>query len=239
MSSGYSAFGTTFTWDSETIAELSTISGPNQTVETIDMTNHSSSNQFREFIAGLRDGGEVTIEGNFIPSDTDGQIALVTDMQAGSTKTAVITGPTSAAYTWTFSAICTSIEMTQPFDGKIGFTATFKITGKPVLAVTASTNPSGLVITGNVGGPATLMPAFAAAERLYITDDCVADASVTVTVTAASAETITVNGSAVTSGVPSSAISLTADDITTITVVITDSGKMPITIVVYVYDGSA
>jgi len=225
MTSGISAFGTTFNWDGADLAELTSIGGPSMKAETIDLSTHDSSDQFREFVAGMRDGGELTVEGNFISSDSTGQIALVTDMQAGSSKTLIITGPTSAAFTWTLTAICTAFEPTFPYDGKLGFTASFKATGKPVLAVTAATGPTDILVTGSVAGALAEIPTYAAGTYSYIVDTT-ADATVTVTVTAAGATSITVNGNTVTSGVASSAIDLTPGAITTITVIVGETGKV-------------
>jgi len=38
--------------------------------------------------------------------------------------------------TWTFTGYPKSFETDSPVDGKLGFSATFRVTGKPVLAST-------------------------------------------------------------------------------------------------------
>ncbi|MFA5374128.1 MAG: phage tail tube protein [Candidatus Omnitrophota bacterium] len=134
MTSAVSGFGTDLTWNSVVIAEVINVSGPNQSRDMIEVTNHDSANGFKEFIAGLADGGEVTIEGNFKAGDTTGQIALHTDFQAGTSRTLLITFPSSLG-NMSGTAFCTAFEMTFPHDNKIGFSATFKYTGKPTLTI--------------------------------------------------------------------------------------------------------
>jgi predicted secreted protein len=232
-----SGFGSTIQWNGHAIAEIRTIGGPSLKADTIDVTSHDSTSTFKEFIAGLRDGGEISIDGIFIPGDTDGQIAMVTDFASGTARTAIITGPSAAAFTWTVTAIITSLDFRQPHDKELPFSAKLKITGVPVLGVTAATGPTDILVTGNVSGSLTETPTYAAGTYLYSVDTS-AEASVTVTVTAAGADTITVNGSAVTTGVPSSAITMTSGEITTITVIVGETGKVNKTYVVYCVGGT-
>lgn len=153
--SGFSAFGTTLKWNGIALAELQSIGGPRVSVDTVDLTSHDSDDKFKEFVAGLRDGGEISIDGNFIPGDTPGQRAFITDMKAGTERQVIITGPVAAAFTWTFQAIVTGFEPSYPFDGKIGFTATLKVTGKPALDVTISDDVSAMVFNDSEGVVAT------------------------------------------------------------------------------------
>ena len=52
-----------------TIAEVTNIAGPTLSTEMIDVTNHSSASNFREKIASLKDGGEVTFSINYLPAN--------------------------------------------------------------------------------------------------------------------------------------------------------------------------
>lgn len=142
MTSGVAAKGTLLSWDGTDVAELTSISGPTESMDPIDLTSHDSASSFREFVAGLRDGGDISIEGNFIKTDADGQITMHTDFQAGTAKTWIIKHPawveTSHEYPQiTASGLVTAFELSYPMEDKIGFTATIKVTGKPVLKVTA------------------------------------------------------------------------------------------------------
>lgn len=134
MTSGVSAFGTKLNWDGVDLAELASISGPSESMEPIDLTSHDSADAFREFVAGLHDGGEITIEGNFIVGDTTGQIAMHTDFQATTVKAWIIKFPSwASAPQVAGNGFITAFSLDFPFDGKISFTATIKVTGKPTL----------------------------------------------------------------------------------------------------------
>ena len=69
MSSAISGVGTSFRrWNGsswENIAEINSITGPNKSRDTIDVTSLDSTGGYREFIGGFRDGGSVTLPMNF------------------------------------------------------------------------------------------------------------------------------------------------------------------------------
>jgi predicted secreted protein len=233
-----SGFGTTLKWNGELVGEGLTIAGPNQSMDAIEASNHDSPDGFREFLAGMRDGGEITFEGNWIPHSDADQVTMNTDFQAGTSREVIITLPTSMATTWTATCFITAYEPSYPYDDKIGFSVTLKVTGKPVLGVTSATGPTDIVVTGNVSGALTEVPTYDDEVYIYSVDGS-SDASVTVTVTAAGADSITVNGNSVTSGVASSAIALTSGEITTITVIVGEDDKASLTYTIRVVDGSA
>jgi predicted secreted protein len=134
MTEAISAFGTKLSWNGADVAELTSISGPNETMDTIDVTSHDSPDAYREFIAGIRDGGEISIEGNFIKTDTTGQIALHNDFQAGTKRAWIIKFPGGSTQI-SGNGFITAFSPSFPFEDKIGFTATIKVTGKPALSV--------------------------------------------------------------------------------------------------------
>jgi predicted secreted protein len=236
MPNGKWAKGTTLAISGNAIAELQNISGPNRSRDTIDVSSHDSADGFREFVGGFADGGEVSIDGNFYPADTDGQYALNTAYEAGTASTFTMTFPASTGSTFSFSAIVTAFNTTSPHDGKLGFTATLKISGKPTFSVSAST---GLTT-----------PFFACADAVDIAPDAANDvyeyvvefanatASTTVTPTA-SAGTITVDGNTVTSGEASSSIALTANAFVDVDVVVTETNKVPVTYTLHLYRKAA
>ncbi|SHH86571.1 phage tail tube protein [Desulfosporosinus lacus] len=220
MTGAKSTFGTTLTRAGSAIAEITNISSPKLTAGEIDVTSMDSANGYKEYIQGMRDGGDVSVEGNFINSDTNGQVGLVTDFNAGTVQSFVITFPDGT--TWTFSAFVKGFELDDAeVEGKMGFKATLKVTGKPVLGITAAPNLTALVVTTG-----TLIPAFAAGTYEYVAYILTGVASVTITPTCATADSITVDDNVVATGVPSSAIALgAAGSVTTVEVVTTDAGK--------------
>jgi len=215
------AFGTAFQWNSQTVAELTNIGGYELSIDMIDVTNHQSTSGFKEFIAGLAEVGEVPIEGNFKYSDTAGQIAMITDAAAKTSRTMVVTFPSSLGVL-TATALITKIKVgDNPHDGKIPFSASVKITGVPTFTVTAGEDLTNLAVTTG-----TLVPAFAAGTYTYVVNIGTGETTVTVTPTCAAADSITVDGNTVASGEASSAVTLgSAGSITTIEVVTIDAGK--------------
>jgi len=127
---GTSAFGTILTWGGEPLLELDSITGPSITVDTIDVSSHDSPNGFREFVAGMGDGGEVTFDGNLLPGDDDGQMNFLRDLTAKEERAVTVSAPDNSIV-FTFQGIATAWSPSFPYDGKLAFSATIKITGKP------------------------------------------------------------------------------------------------------------
>jgi len=115
------------------IAELTNIDGPGLTVPTVDATAHDMD--WAEHLGGIPDGGEVTIEGNYLPaSATQGATTgLLSNVGAGAIDFKVIF-PDTAATTWEFSALVTGFTPRGPVADKLSFSATLKLTGQPTLA---------------------------------------------------------------------------------------------------------
>lgn len=93
-------------------------------IETVEVTHQQSSSMYREFLPGLRDGGEITLTGNFDPD----QINMSLEGASG-TLTISRTGWTKSL---SCQAICTGFGgMSATLGQKISTRITFKITGRP------------------------------------------------------------------------------------------------------------
>jgi len=108
--------------------EINRIQPPGYSRDAIDASHTTSPDEFREYIEGMMDSGEVEIEGNFVPNASD---AVVTQLLAGKAEYQ-ITFPN--AVTWTFDAFFTNYQPDAPIDDKMTFSATMKVSGKPTLA---------------------------------------------------------------------------------------------------------
>jgi len=228
---GTSAFGTKLKRLGVAIAEIDTVDGVKLKADTIETTNHDSADGYKEFIQGIKEGGDVSIGGNFIPGDTNGQAALLTDFNNGTIQDFTITFPDATGTAWAFSAIVTGFETGAKYNDKITFSATVKITGKPTLttSVSAGLTTPFFVISES----AVVTPAKAQGTTTYVATVLAGVTSVTVTPTA-SAGVITVNGNTVATGVESSAITLgAAGSVTTITITVTETNKSAKTYTVY------
>lgn len=140
---GIDAFGTQFLRDTTgagafaVIANVTDISGPARSREAIEVTAHDSPDNYREFIKGLKDGGEVEITLNYNPANAT-HAALDADFEEVELRDyQVVLLPGDAdEHTWEFSGLITDLGEEYPTEGQMERTATFKISGKPVLTAT-------------------------------------------------------------------------------------------------------
>ncbi len=128
--------GVTPTETFTTIAEVTNISGPALSTDAIDTTSHDSPNNHREFIGGLKDGGEVTFDINYIPTNPthDASTGLLADYVARTLRNFQLVFSDSGNTTWSFTAIVTGFEPGEPVDAQLTASVTLRITGAPTLA---------------------------------------------------------------------------------------------------------
>jgi predicted secreted protein len=189
------------------IAEITKISPQSNKQDTVDVTTLSSVGNYREFIAGWKDAGELQIEGNFVAGDVTGQQAVFADFEAGTVSSYVLTFPTAITATLTFSALVTEFGIGGFAVGdKVPFNATLKISGASTLAVSASDGLTTPFFA--ISESAVISPAPSATKYDYIATVLTAVTSVTVTPTGGGV--LTVQGSTVATGEASTAIALGA-----------------------------
>lgn len=227
-SSGTAAHGTFLLWNWFKVLELSGLTGPSETRDTIDITSHDSDNTYKEFVAGIADGGEISLEGNFITGDTNGQIVFHTDIQGGTKRTCYIVLPMAIGKATSFSAIAKGFTPDFPYDDKIGVSGSLQVTGKPSLLTTQSTGMSGLTgIEENAGAALTITPDIAVGTYAYTCSVNTASTWVKLTPVAAS-HTIYVQGTAVISGEQSGEVTLgDAGTDTDVLIVVYETSKAP------------
>jgi len=118
-----------------TIGNIISISGPNHTRDSIDISTMDSTAKFREFIPGMLDAGEVTFELNY-----DGTAAgTANDLQLLKTNSAQywhITFPDHTTEASKSDIYCrgfiTALGHAIPFDDKVTQSVTVKLSGVPV-----------------------------------------------------------------------------------------------------------
>lgn len=137
MPAGYAAHGTLFqvsdmaatpVWT--TVANVSDISGPEYTRDTIDVTSHSSTGGYKEYINGLKDGGNVTFDLLYIGDATQ---TTITDLyESGDVNDFRIKMPitdTGVDNQIDFSGIVTTVGAAFPLGDAIKRSVTIKVTG--------------------------------------------------------------------------------------------------------------
>ncbi len=108
------------------IAEVGSITGPNLSRGTIDVTSLDSTDGYREFIGSFRDGGELTFEMNFT---RDGYIFMKTDLEDDDKKNYRIVLTDTGATTFDFLGFVTAVGLAVPLDDKVSSSVTIKISG--------------------------------------------------------------------------------------------------------------
>lgn len=111
------------------IEEVFSVSGVGKVNEQIEVTNFDSPAGSKEYIAGLAEGSEITVEANYIPAATH-QPVVMTAVDNGDTRLCRLryTG-VSPEKTWSFSAVCLSYEVVPSPTQQNTIVFTFKITG--------------------------------------------------------------------------------------------------------------
>lgn len=133
MAGPFLAHGATLMWNSVLVGFLTSIDGPEEEVEEVEVTNHDSLGR-REFVFGLIDSGSISIEGRFAPENA-GQVALRTGLAARTIATTVLTLVSDPVVTYTFDSFVQTLSIANPFDDASGFTSALRITGNVVQAV--------------------------------------------------------------------------------------------------------
>ena len=128
------------------IASVKDLDGPSLSRDTIDVTSHDSVSKYREFLAGLKDGGEVTFDIEFDPSDTthagtNGLMKMFEDDEPVHFQLITTVAATTGYWGFTFSALVTGFEPSMPVEDSLKASVTLKITG-PVAGPTDLTLPA-------------------------------------------------------------------------------------------------
>lgn len=128
--------GTVFKIGTSAVGELSSISGPAPSADTIDTTALDNASGYKTFIQSFKDGGEVSLEGFFNYEDA-GQAALIAAFESGAASACSVVFPEDIGQTLTFSAIVTGYEIGTSVEDAITFSVTLKVSGAFTWAETA------------------------------------------------------------------------------------------------------
>jgi len=112
------------------IAEINTITGPGMTRDVIDVTTLGSTDGYREFIAGFRDPGTITLSMNFLRSTYE---IMLTDFESDTAQNYEIALSDAENTTLEFEGLVTELPLTVPPDDKITVEVVIKITGAVTL----------------------------------------------------------------------------------------------------------
>lgn len=111
------------------VADVTEVGFLDAKVDTIETTVHSSAGQWRTFMGGMKDGGELKMSVNYDPA-LHGTIWAT--LGADNTKHRV-TLPDAGAATVEFNGVVTGFSSSAPFDDMLSADITIKVTGAPVV----------------------------------------------------------------------------------------------------------
>lgn len=112
-----------------TVAEVTNISGPSESLETIDATHMTSPGARREYIASLLDSGEVSFDLNFLPSDAN-QNGVRNDISNRVRRRWQIVWTDESLTTYEFDGFVVQWEPSAQIDDKLAVSASLKVTGQ-------------------------------------------------------------------------------------------------------------
>jgi len=134
MSNAIAGVGTKFRrWDGsvwQDIAEINSITGPSMSRDTIDVTSLDSTGGYREFIAGFRDAGTITLAMNFSRETFE---LMKSDFESDDLQNYEIILPDEEETSLEFEGLVTELPLTIPADDKVTADVTIKISGQVVV----------------------------------------------------------------------------------------------------------
>ena len=129
--------GTKFMLDNISVGGLTSIGGVEISAETIDMTAMDSHDGYKEFEEGMKDAGEVPVEG-FLDGADAGQEKMLEALNAGGLHDFAIIFPEKIGKTWKGKGVVTKFSTSAALNDGVKFSASVKVSGKPTLAATAA-----------------------------------------------------------------------------------------------------
>ena len=116
-------------------ANVMDIKGPGMSTAEIDVTAHDSADGFKEYLGGLSDGGQVTFDLSWDPSEAT-HAAMLAVFYAKSTVDWMLTLSDTSLFD--FSGFISGWDPSNPVEGKITASVTIRTSGKPAFTAVGS-----------------------------------------------------------------------------------------------------
>jgi hypothetical protein len=110
-----------------TVAEVFDITPPSLAREVIDTSDALPPSSWREFMPGMKDGGELSVELNFVPGAAFA--SLEAEMATSMIAHRRLLFPNGASYP--FYAFVTGMQPKTPITDRMTVAAKFKVSGEP------------------------------------------------------------------------------------------------------------
>jgi len=115
------------------IGEVVDLSPPNKSKDAVEGTHMESEDAYREFLSGLKDGGEISVTYNRIGDDA-GQEAVQDGFEYDGAVYVFMDLPFAVPVRFAMKVVVTGLEEEVPLDDKMQGSFTGKVSGKPSLA---------------------------------------------------------------------------------------------------------
>jgi predicted secreted protein len=111
-----------------TVGAVRDITPPKLARDAVETTDMESPERWKEYIGGMKDGGEFSFEMTFDPASAE-TTAFMTDLNTDLTGYYKFIFPDLSE--WGCAALMTGFEPSVPIADKMSATITFRLTGKP------------------------------------------------------------------------------------------------------------
>lgn len=117
--------GSTFT----DVADVTSVGVLDVKVDTIETSSHDSAEQWRTFVGGMKDGGELKMDINYDPGSHG---TIFSNVGGDPIKHKIVLTDAGAAVV-TFDGVITGFSADAPFDDKLAGSVTIKVSGAPTI----------------------------------------------------------------------------------------------------------
>lgn len=139
QSTAVSSQGTLFFRESVQIGEINSITGPDKSRETIDVTRLEDDDGYRRFIASLRDAGQIQLSMNFDRSNYD---VFNADFESDDLVEYAIVFPDPDRTAFIFEGLVIGLPAAANVGDKLTSNVTIKISGPVQISTGSSENYS-------------------------------------------------------------------------------------------------
>lgn len=112
------------------LAEINSITGPNKSRNTIDVTSLDSTGGYKEFIGGFKDGGTISLPMNFTRATYE---LMNTDFESADLQNYEVLLPDVEKSSFEFEGLVTELGLGIPADDKITADVTIKVSGQVII----------------------------------------------------------------------------------------------------------
>lgn len=122
------------------LGEVTNVTMPNEQISEVEATHYESPGRAREFIPGLSDAGEITVELNWVPGDATDKLIAAAKADGKVRTMRVVTPPDDTQQMYSFPGFIRGYERALPMDDRLTATITIRIAGA-VTQANASADP--------------------------------------------------------------------------------------------------